>query len=113
MTEKIEKVPTQEPAEDQPAHNDLSAQEKKTLNKMFWRSHAVFCGFNMTKMEANGFTITMSPAIEEIYKDDPEGKRDAYKRHQAFFNTHAVAFNFIAGLCYAFERDVAAGRMPK
>ncbi len=113
MTEKIEKVPTQEPAEDQPAHNDLSAQEKKTLNKMFWRSHAVFCGFNMTKMEANGFTITMSPAIEEIYKDDPEGKRDAYERHQAFFNTHAVAFNFIAGLCYAFERDVAAGRMPK
>lgn len=80
---------------------------------MFWRSHAVFCGFNMTKMEANGFTITMSPAIEEIYKDDPEGKRDAYERHQAFFNTHAVAFNFIAGLCYAFERDVAAGRMPK
>lgn len=80
---------------------------------MFWRSHTVFCGFNMTKMEANGFTITMSPAIEEIYKDDPEGKRDAYKRHQAFFNTHAVAFNFIAGLCYAFERDVAAGECPR
>ena len=91
----------------------LTSQENKTLNKMFWLSHSVFCGFNMTKMEANGFTITMSPAIEEIYRNDPDGKRDAYARHQAFFNTHAVAFNFIAGLCYAFERDVAEGRMPR
>ena len=95
------------------AQKELSTQERKTLNKMFWLSHAVFNGFNMTKMEANGFTITMSPAIEEIYKDDPGAKRDAYVRHQAFFNTHAVAFDFIAGLCYAFEKDVAAKRMPR
>lgn len=90
----------------------LTAEETSTLNKMFWLSHAVFMGFNMTTMEANGFTITMSPAIEEIYRDDPEGKHEAYLRHQAFFNTHAVAFNFIAGMAYAFERDHKAGRVP-
>lgn len=91
---------------------ELTSTERSTLNKMFWLSHSVFLGFNMTTMEANGFTVTMSPAIEEVYRDDPEGKREAYLRHQAFFNTHAVAFNFIAGMSYAFERDHKAGKVP-
>ena len=83
----------------------LNAEEKKILNKMFWRSHLTFINFNMVKMEANGFTMTMIPAIESIYKDDPEGKKEAYLRHQNFFNTHAVPFAFIAGLSYAMEKE--------
>ena len=90
----------------------ISAEENKILKKMFWRSHMVFANFNMTKMEANGFTMTMSPAVESIYKDDMEGKKAAYARHQAFFNTHAVAFNFIAGLTYALEKDAKDGKVP-
>ena len=74
----------------------VSAEENKILKKMFWNSHLVFANFNMTKMEANGFTMTMAPAVESIYGDDIEGKKAAYARHQSFFNTHAVAFNFIA-----------------
>ena len=93
------------------ATQELTASEKATLNKMFVLSHSVFLGFNMTTMEANGFAVTMSPAIEEIYADDSEGKREAYRRHQSFFNTHAVAFNFIAGLVYALERDLKAGKV--
>lgn len=72
---------------------------------MFIRSHLVFLNFNMAKMEANGFTATMTPAIENIYKDDEEGKKAAYLRHQNFFNTHAVAFSFIAGLAAAMEKE--------
>ena len=83
----------------------LTPEEKKVLKSMFFRSHLVFTSFNMVKMEANGFTITMAPAIESIYKDDMEGKREAYLRHQNFFNTHAVPFSFIAGLAYAMEKE--------
>jgi mannose/fructose/N-acetylgalactosamine-specific phosphotransferase system component IID len=85
--------------------NQVDSKEKKILNSMFWRSHLTFLAFNMVKMEANGFTLTMAPAIEEIYKDDPEGKKAAYQRHQSFFNTHAVPFSFIAGLSYALEKQ--------
>lgn len=92
--------------------NTLSAEENSVLKKMFLFSHFVFANFNMAKMEANGFTMTMAPAIESIYKDDVEGKKAAYACHQAFFNTHAVAFNFIAGLCYAMEKDCADGKVP-
>lgn len=83
----------------------LQNDEKKILRSMFFRSHLVFLSFNMAKMEANGFTVTMAPAIESIYKDDEEGKKEAYLRQQNFFNTHAVPFSFIAGLTYAMERE--------
>ncbi|MDO4198312.1 MAG: PTS system mannose/fructose/sorbose family transporter subunit IID [Erysipelotrichaceae bacterium] len=89
-----------------------TAEEKSVLRKMFANSHFVFSNFSMAKMEANGFTMTMAPAIESIYGDDMEGKKEAYARHQAFFNTHAVAFNFIAGLCYAMEKDRKEGKIP-
>lgn len=90
----------------------ISTEDNAVLRKMFIMSHSVFMNFNMTKMEANCFTNTMAPAIEQVYVDDPEGKRDAYLRHQAFFNTHAVALDFIAGLSYALEKDCAEGKVP-
>ncbi len=83
----------------------LDVSEKKILKSMFLRSHMVFVSFNMTKMEANAFTLTMQPAIESIYGDDTEAKKEAYIRHQNFFNTHAVPFAFIAGLTYALEKE--------
>ncbi|MGC3995512.1 MAG: PTS system mannose/fructose/sorbose family transporter subunit IID [Propionicimonas sp.] len=87
-------------------HRSLTTEERAVLRRMFLRSHLVFQGFNMVKMEANGFTMTMQPAIESLYKDDPEGRKEAYLRHQSFFNTHAVPFSFIAGVSYAMERDL-------
>lgn len=91
---------------------DIAKEDKKVLRSMFWRSHLVFLGFNMAKMEANGFTLTMEPAIEKLYGKDKEARREAYERHQNFFNTHAVAFNFIAGLTYAMEKQHAKGNVP-
>lgn len=90
----------------------ISTEDNAVLRKMFIMSHSVFMNFNMTKMEANCFTSTMAPAIEQVYVDDPEGKREAYLRHQTFFNTHAVALDFIAGLSYALEKDCAEGKVP-
>ncbi len=92
--------------------SDITPEDNSVLRKMFLMSHTVFMNFNMTKMEANCFTMTMAPAIEQLYEDDEEGKKEAYQRHQAFFNTHAVALDFIAGLSYALERDCAEGKVP-
>ena len=81
--------------------NTLTAAENSMLKKMFWPSHFVFMNFTMAKMEANCFTMAMAPAIEEIYGDDKEAKGQAYLRHNAFFNTHVVALNFILGIVVA------------
>lgn len=90
----------------------VTPEEKKTVKEMWLRSHLTFICFTMTKMEANGFTITMSPAIEAIYGDDQQAKNEAYLRHQAFFNTHAVAFSMIAGLTYALEKEHKENGLP-
>lgn len=63
----------------------ISADEKKLLRKVEIRSHTCFLAATMVNMEGNGFTFSLIPAIEEIYKDDPEGKKEAYTRHQQFF----------------------------
>ena len=72
---------------------NYTPQEKKTLRKMFWNSGLVFCGFNMVKMEGNAFALTMEPALDELY-DDKKEKAEAMRRHNGFFNTHAVFFIF-------------------
>lgn len=54
------------------AKSAYTAQEKKTLRKMFWNSGLVFSGFNMVKMEGNAFALTMEPALEELYEDKKE-----------------------------------------
>ena len=89
----------------------VTPAEQSIINKMFIKSHLVFVSFNMAKMQANGFTMTMAPAVEAIYGDDAEAKKEAYLRHQNFFNTHAVPFNFIAGLAYAMEKDQKEGKV--
>lgn len=83
----------------------LNQDEKRILKSMFIRSHLTFVSANMVKLEANGMTMTLIPAIEHIYKDDEKGKKEAYARSQQFFNTHAVPFAFIAGLVYAMEKE--------
>ena len=85
---------------------ELTKEENKILKNMFWRSHLVFSSASAIKLQANGVTITMTPAIEAIYKDDEEGRIAAYKRTQSFFNTHAVPFNFIMGLTWAMESEL-------
>ena len=86
------------------AKTTYSEQEKKTLRKMFWNSGLVFSGFNMVKMEGNAFALTMAPALEELYEDQEE-RNEAMRRHNGFFNTHAVLFSLIAGITYALERQ--------
>lgn len=83
---------------------EYSNQEKKTLRKMFWNSGYVFAGFNMVKMEGNAFALTMAPVLEELYTNEEERKA-ALKRHNGFFNTHAVMFALIAGITYALEKE--------
>lgn len=84
--------------------NSFTEQENKTLRKMYWNSGLVFSSFNQVKMEGNCFALTMAPALEELYEDKQE-RNEALRRHDGFFNTHAVFLAMIAGITYALERQ--------
>lgn len=84
---------------------ELTETEQKTLKKMWQKMFLSGLTFTMTKMQANGFTLVMWPAIDEVYKDDPEGRKEALVRHNQFYNSHNVMTGFIAGLCYSLEKE--------
>lgn len=82
----------------------ITKLERKTLTRMYWRSGMGTSGFNLVKMQGNGFCNTMIPAINELYDDEIE-RNEAMRRHNGFFNTNMVPFAFIAGLTYALEKE--------
>lgn len=79
------------------AKENYTPEEKKTLKKMFWNSRLVFSSFNMVKMEGNAFALTMEPSSGTNYTKTKKKKQRLMRRHDGFFNTHAVLFSLIAG----------------
>lgn len=77
--------------------------EKRTINKMFWRSMMYGASWNYERMQNLGFLYTMLPALKKIYKDDKEQMSIAMKRHLEFFNTHQTGAPFILGVTSAVE----------
>ena len=94
------------------ATQELTASEKATSYKWLALLHLGFSGFQHD-----------DDGSERIYRDHvPRHRGDLCRRfrgqarglpywHQSFFNTHTVAFNFIAGLVYALEKDLKAGKV--
>ncbi|WP_338712456.1 PTS system mannose/fructose/sorbose family transporter subunit IID [Lacticaseibacillus paracasei] len=83
----------------------LNTHEKTVLKKMFWRSGLLFSGFNVVKMQGNGFTNAMGPAFDDLFKNDLAGKGEALGRANGVFNTNNTTTGLIAGLTYALEKD--------
>lgn len=85
--------------------NELTKAEKTLLRKTFIRNNCIFLGANNINMQGRGFAFSMIPALQEYYKDDPEGYKEAFSRHLEFFNTHACCAGIVAGLAVAMERE--------
>lgn len=86
---------------------NLTPTDKKVIKQMFNHSWFLFSSFNMVKMQGYGYEYAMFPAINEFYKNDPEGKRAAIERHSSFFNCTYETAPFIMGLNAAMEKENA------
>ena len=51
----------------------------------------------------------MSPIIKKLYKDDPEGEKQAMTRHVEFFNTENATGSAVIGLVAAMEEQKKLG----
>ena len=77
--------------------------EKKLLNRLFWRSNLLQASTNAVAQQAHGVIYTMSPFLDEIYKDDEAERKAAYKRHSVYFLTNPYAAAVIWALLYILE----------
>ena len=85
--------------------NKINKHDKKVLRKMFLGSGLAFSGFNVVKMQGNGFANTMGPALEDLFPNDAKARGEAMARANGVFNTNNTTFGLLGGLTYALEKD--------
>lgn len=82
---------------------------KKDLNKVFTRGIFMQFSWNYERMQALGYCWTILPLLKKIYKDNPEGLKEAVVRNLEFFNTHPYMAMPIMGISLAMEESAANG----
>ncbi len=91
------------------AKNEAAAavvMDKKTMRKLFMRSHSLSLCFSQVKMMTVGTCIAMLPWLRMLYPEH-EDLKTAMIRHQPFFNCTPETAYFIIGLCLAMEKEHA------
>lgn len=84
--------------------------KKKDLRSAWlkWMYYFQSC-YNYERMQGIGFLHAMTPIIKRLYKDDPEGRKEAMKRHTQFFNTENALGSAVIGLTAAMEEQKKKG----
>ena len=80
--------------------------DKKTLNKMVWRSLFLQASFNYERMQAAGWLYSIMPGLEKIHtnKDDLSA---SMTHNLEFFNTHPFLVTFVMGIVLSMEQQKA------
>lgn len=78
------------------------------VRRLFWRSFLLQSAFNFERFQNLGFWWTLRTALNRLYPDREE-RREAYKRHLTFFNTHPWMVGPVVGVVASMEARRAAG----
>jgi PTS system mannose-specific IID component len=74
------------------------------FRRAFLRTFAIQGSWNYRTMLGTGFGFAILPILKRVYRNDPEGFREAVTRHSEHFNAHP----FLTGMALG-----AVGRMEK
>lgn len=78
--------------------------DKKTLNKMVWRSLFLQASFNYERMQAAGWLYAILPGLEKIHSDKEDLSR-SMTHNLEFFNTHPFLVTFVMGIILSLEQN--------
>ncbi len=81
--------------------------DKKTLNKMVWRSLNLQASFNYERMQAGGWLYGILPGLEKIHGDNEEDLKISMEHNLEFFNTHPFLVTFVMGIVLSLEQQKA------
>lgn len=97
-------------ASNQTQYNNLTPAQpldKKTLNKMVWRSLNLQGSFNYERMQAAGWLYSILPGLELIHADNKEDLETSMQHNLEFFNTHPFLVTFVMGIVLSLEQQKA------
>ena len=83
------------------------ALDKKTLNKMVWRSLNLQGSFNYERMQANGWLYGILPGLLAIHGEDTDDLKTSMAHNLEFFNTHPFLVTFVMGIILSLEQQKA------
>ena len=78
--------------------------DKKTLNKMVWRSLNLQGSFNYERMQAAGWLYGIIPGLKKIHKNDDD-LAASMSHNMEFFNTHPFLVTFVMGIILSLEQN--------
>lgn len=78
--------------------------DKKTLNKMVWRSLFLQASFNYERMQAAGWLYGILPGLEKIH-EDKDDLSASMSHNLEFFNTHPFLVTFVMGIVLSLEQN--------
>ena len=81
--------------------------DKKTLNKMVWRSCNLQGSFNYERMQANGWLYSILPGLIAIHGEDSEDLKISMGHNLEFFNTHPFLVTFVMGIVLSLAQQKA------
>ena len=84
-----------------------AALDKKTLNKMVWRSLNLQASFNYERMQAAGWLYGILPGLLAIHGEDTEDLKTSMAHNLEFFNTHPFLVTFVMGIVLSLEQQKA------
>ena len=97
-------------ASNQTTYNNLTpaqALDKKTLNKMVWRSLNLQGSFNYERMQANGWLYGILPGLLAIHGEGSDDLKLSMGHNLEFFNTHPFLVTFVMGIVLSLEQQKA------
>lgn len=80
--------------------------DKKTLNKMVWRSLFLQGSFNYERMQSGGWLYGILPGLEKIHTDKDD-LAASMSHNLEFFNTHPFLVTFVMGIVLSLEQNKA------
>ena len=81
--------------------------DKKTLNKMVWRSLNLQGSFNYERMQAGGWLYGILPGLLAIHGEGSEDLKTYMAHNLEFFNTHPFLVTFVMGIVLSLEQQKA------
>ena len=79
--------------------------DKKTLNKMVWRSLNLQGSFNYERMQANGWLYGILPGLLAIHGEGTDDLKTSMAHNLEFFNTHPFLVTFVMGIVLSMEQQ--------
>ncbi|KKY01009.1 PTS acetylgalactosamine transporter subunit IID [Paraclostridium benzoelyticum] len=77
--------------------------DKKTLNKMAFRSMFLQASFNYERMQAGGWLYSILPGLKKIHKNKDD-LATSMKHNLEFFNCHPFLITFVMGIILSLEQ---------